>query len=1377
MSSTPARGECTLPRALVLPGAMDPKLRCEHDEDNNGLDDEMEELLGRCFAPRLRFDSAVGLEEAPTKTYFNALATSPEGEDGGVDVTLHYGLAWPRDNGFTQMSNSRCSEDAATQCTAVATNWHLWNAALYAACLPVYRNTCAIGCRLDNAHTGDFQSLSIEVKVVPGVDRWFATVGMMQAGTPKAGNDVVGAPNGDRWDLFLSPGKHHFYRGPRADRTYPIDLTLTGSGSVLHLLQEQFGVDTLDCDDPHDGAGPSLQITELHHVPANGGAGDRVGEGWANLCSRDVRQLPGVPAVHLPAPTTSLPGCDYFQSSFCDGPVEVAGAATTMSYSPGMFDDIDHDTKPNHVDLCPTLAGSGELPDDDGDGLPNQCDADPGHENKYVGRGGTRVDGVAVKGTVAKVTAARPLVTPPSYRGGYSDFDGDNVADGADLCPSHVGATTDVNVDGEWTAADWNRWAHLLNLTSVDPGFAKELTRQTGYLHRGNACDPYPVTKTRASRDAGGLDQGPSPFCRGQIEVELGASEIPIETVATVGTSANAQPSAAPRVFAHRAYRCDCEGDVGCLDNPFHACFRGRMTRPPGAAEWAGWMPTHSPGCALDSENHCASTPLALTPGASKTVRSLWAWLDELESRPAQVRPDSIVDVMDGGTPARASVDSFAIRTMFDEGESLKFPPGVGLFWDQQRSLYGEPDTGADGSALHLNLLASDENRRTRSSVAATLVQPHSEFTRQIDTGNCQPFTKGTFAQVIAKVKHPDPIDEVTFPVEVFTLPGGLDAVRLRSPTDNVTRAVASDGLPDWMGQPGALGALPSDPGPAPAPGGAGWSRAPRGVPNLVWVEIGTTQASRWALVRPVTVGPETVSYSLVFEGEAPFGLSRAARVVTDQLRERVVVVDPSVGLVAAWDQVRSAWSRHEVPAARRERAALALDGATLFVAGGGTDESLSLSGLTLIDVFDGTASTRPGLPARRDALLSLAGDDHTLVFAGGLDAAGRAHDDVWTLDFARPAALPLKLASDTAGGRLVAGEALLDVTVKTPRVRVMALANGLPDHRERGEGGWRSLDVVTAPACAADDEFGGTLCELAGATPWSSPGRVSCGTSDAPHECAGAPGDVRARRRLGRDVVDVDVTAETVWSLRRRSVERRRLARGLADVSVERVELDSAAHALSASDEGVMIATDRGFSFLAPGAAQARSVEVCGRGVSVARLSPGVWVGATTLGVAVIGAADGAPVVWAEGALSLRDESDEDSLELSSTPRGARCAPRPPRGCGEEPGEVAVVALGPSEFLLRRAGRVARVRRAEGGFTVIAWARVPLGQGLRFDPIGRRAYSDGRHGATVLDLRGQQLEVRRSDIDLGAWVRRRDSGWLSARVEDGAVRVAEVVR
>ncbi len=36
---------------------------------------------------------------------------------------------------------------------------------------------------------------------------------------------------------------------------------------------------------------------------------------------------------------------------------------------------------------------------------------------------------------------------------------------------------------------------------------------------------------------------------------------------------------------------------------------------------------------------------------------------------------------------------------------------------------------------------------------------------------------------------------------------------------------------------------------------------------------------------------------------------------------------------------------------------------------------------------------------------------------------------------------------------------------------------------------------------------------------------------------------------------------------------------------------------------------------------------------------------------------------------------------------------------------------------------------------------------------------------------------ARAADIDLGAWARRRDSGWLSARVEDGAVRVAEVVR
>ncbi len=106
MSSDPARADCTLPRALVLPRAMDPALRCEHDQDDNGLDDEMELELGRCLAPAFRFQT--GHVEPPTRVLFNAHGRIPRGGDGQavgpMELVFKYVYLWPSDDGFTLMN-------------------------------------------------------------------------------------------------------------------------------------------------------------------------------------------------------------------------------------------------------------------------------------------------------------------------------------------------------------------------------------------------------------------------------------------------------------------------------------------------------------------------------------------------------------------------------------------------------------------------------------------------------------------------------------------------------------------------------------------------------------------------------------------------------------------------------------------------------------------------------------------------------------------------------------------------------------------------------------------------------------------------------------------------------------------------------------------------------------------------------------------------------------------------------------------------------------------------------------------------------------------------------------------------------------------------
>lgn len=94
---------------------MDVALRCAHDQDDNGLDDEMELELGRCLAPAFRFHS--GHIEPPTRVLFNAHAKyviEAGPHVGATKVMLHYDYLWPSDLGFTQMD---CTEKAESECT------------------------------------------------------------------------------------------------------------------------------------------------------------------------------------------------------------------------------------------------------------------------------------------------------------------------------------------------------------------------------------------------------------------------------------------------------------------------------------------------------------------------------------------------------------------------------------------------------------------------------------------------------------------------------------------------------------------------------------------------------------------------------------------------------------------------------------------------------------------------------------------------------------------------------------------------------------------------------------------------------------------------------------------------------------------------------------------------------------------------------------------------------------------------------------------------------------------------------------------------------------------------------------------------------------
>ncbi|MCC6644674.1 MAG: trypsin-like serine protease [Polyangiaceae bacterium] len=590
--------------------------------------------------------------------------------------------------------------------------------------------------------------------------------------------------------------------------------------------------------------------------------------------------------------------------------------------------------------------------------------------------------------------------------------------------------------------------------------------------------------------------------------------------------------------------------------------------------------------------------------------------------------------------------------------------------------------------------------------------------------------------------------------------------------------------VPGWLRtSSGALSRLPAR--FVPQTIGDSVTQVIGGKTALFWIERGLDGPARWAVLQAVAETHATTTYTATRGGVAPFLVTSSAVVVGDASQGAIAVVDSPTGLVAAYDITSDTWSTHEVPAARRADASLALDGTTLFVVGGTVDGGFATT-VAMVDILDGRSLTRAGFPQRRRPVATLARDDHALIVSGGTDGAGRAHDDVWVLDYPNPLATPYKLRGDTAGTAVSAGKVLLDVRVKAGTVDgYFQTPEGWTEARSRVDGGWRGTDAsATSPACSPDDARGGQLCALPQSGPWASPGRLTCATSAPPHACEGGVGEVLATRDVSMSgIVDVDVASGVVWSLSPSALERRLLNDDLSDRLVSTLPLGAASRDLAASDEGALVATDAGFSWVAARGTAPTSVGACGKAVKVTSLGNGSWVGVTTIGVALISTAGGAPVIT-QRALLLPRRGD-DGLELTKIPPGAvgralcRASERAlgSRATDALGDATTLAALSGDSFLVSRGPVVARVRASTAGFDIVGWALAPGGvRQLRVDTVGNRAYADLRHGTRVFDLRSGGVVVR-PGAEVAWWVERDDAGSLSAKVTASGVKLARVRR
>jgi len=159
---------------------MPEELVCEFDEDDNGLDDEIETQIAQALVPQFRFDKS---EEHTRSGEPHAVFNTRMSLDasGRRILTIKYMFVWDRDGGF--VNSDICGD----------------------------------------AHAGDTQPMTVTAEVYEGTDRWFAKLTKLDGFTQQ---EALGPDEllfaGSHPLVFPTAGKHHF-------RPYPNEYTYNGT--------------------------------------------------------------------------------------------------------------------------------------------------------------------------------------------------------------------------------------------------------------------------------------------------------------------------------------------------------------------------------------------------------------------------------------------------------------------------------------------------------------------------------------------------------------------------------------------------------------------------------------------------------------------------------------------------------------------------------------------------------------------------------------------------------------------------------------------------------------------------------------------------------------------------------------------------------------------------------------------------------------------------------------------------------------------------------------------------------------------------------------------------------------------------------------------
>lgn len=1011
----PASAYCVLDRSpMVLEQSLPEALRCQFDQDGNGLDDAIEEQLAHCFAPRILLDSAENVTSgSEPASVFTARRSAPN------EIVLQMGLLWHNDGGFVL--------DGSIGCT--------------------------------DAHEGDAERVTVTVAFTKGATNWLAYPVRFKADDFIATLDGANGTrvlnlHGTHPNLWGSAGKHHWYLEP-VDTTYEVSLGIDcrdranggfptpltpgeGTRPLTHVAAQQVLVGYYQTTDTEGNVFYNPQFSFLNVCS------------WAKGSANQV-QLNGFQPESLS--NLGFNGQSLF--SFYSG--EVTPPWTALKQP--LVADIDADGRPELVTFTPNYPpalpivqqptdrcpfGDDES-DPDGDQVFGACDPDSAFTNTYVA-GGSSVFPAYHADAVSAPDAWRRFEKEAGFSGpyqgprqGFLDADSDGYVDGEDLCPE-----TPSLADH----SDTNVWAEDA-LLGTSPG-----SKDLGRFYRGDACDPYPVA-TIAWRDSGS-SKFDSSVCSILNYARGGTDSIRLDTGILAGRSANDpnRNQADTRTFNVQAYRCACSsGGVDCLKNPLSPCFREVVQQAAGSTPAGrGWRPVQRDGCTRDSSGFCQSWQAP--NGQARTIQ--WAWREETTAFPSHFASGDVLGASANPNflsraPETSLRYDYALWSQALNGASFTQAPGAGL---AQVSRFPEPEQTSGGAELLSISSQASRNFRSSFATAQPVRAPWSTF---LGFGGVCLRPPTSCATCPERIWDPGQLVFDPHAVERVFRPGltSVGTAAVLAPDVGKVFGITVADSSHWSATAdGLTAAVPRIDQATPAVSNA---------PAVLVVE--RAAQPRWTVLAAASTTADTIQYVPNGEGRLPISgtIGSTARLVADASGSIFALFDPQNQRLLGFDPVARAWLQAAGTPSdvfARTGASLLLVGSKLFVVGGKVGSVLRTDGW-IVDVFDGRAVSVPfGLPARQGARLFQTRDRNSVIALGGLDSVNKVHDDVWTIQLTgSDALLAHPLYADSSAAQQFDPATVLFGERSGSLVALAQGADGSLKERQRNSSGWTSAE------------------------------------------------------------------------------------------------------------------------------------------------------------------------------------------------------------------------------------------------------------------------------------------------------------------------------